>query len=180
MLLKISPTTFCINTNQISPRNLLHLISLSTSLALLSHPQLKLPYWQMHIHKQLSPPFHPPWILHCSKPTYDDSSGRAVSILLALQVVNGSEWEAGDLLLPGFTELLVRDSQAAHDPVSGGFPVKPWHVSAQLHCNGWMFYPWLALMLSSSYCFKAAWCNIKAAAQTKHIQAGSWGGKREN
>lgn len=50
---------------------------------------------------------------------------------------------------------------------------------AQLHSSGWMFYPWLALMLSSSYCSRTAWCNIKAAAQTKHIQAGSWGGKRE-
>lgn len=44
MLLKISPTTFCINTNQISPINLLHLISRSTSPALASHRQLKLPY----------------------------------------------------------------------------------------------------------------------------------------
>lgn len=49
--------TFCINTNQISPINLLHLISLSTS-----HPQLKLPYWQMHTHTNnfFFPPLNPP------------------------------------------------------------------------------------------------------------------------
>lgn len=170
--------TFCINTNQISPINLLHLISLSTS-----HPQLKLPYWQMHTHTNNF--FFPLSILHCSNPTNDESSGGAVSVLFALKVVNGSKWEDGALLLPRFHVALLCERQpvvsnlGARVPISS-FPAKPWHVSAQLHSSSWMFYPWLALMLSSSYCFKAASCNIKAAAQTKHIQAGSWGGKRDN
>lgn len=181
VLLKISPPpapTFCINTNQISPINLLHLISLSTS-----HPQLKLPYWQMHTHTNNF--FFPLSILHCSNPTNDESSGGAVSVLFALKVVNGSKWEDGALLLPRFHVALLCERQpvvsnlGARVPISS-FPAKPWHVSAQLHSSSWMFYPWLALMLSSSYCFKAASCNIKAAAQTKHIQAGSWGGKRDN
>lgn len=99
MLLKISPTTFCINTNQISPINLLHLISLSTSPALASHRQLKLPYWQMHTNNFFLPPFS---ILYCSKPTCDDSSGRAASVLLELKVVKGLKWEGRALLLPKF------------------------------------------------------------------------------
>lgn len=45
--------------------------------------------------------------------------------------------------------------------------------------QGWMFHPWLSLAMSSSDCLRAACRHIKAAAQTKHIQAGSWGGKRE-
>lgn len=103
-----------------------------------------------------------------------------------------SKWEG--FKMGGRSFALARLSQsflweAAKQPVVSNLgayvaisslPAKPWHVSAQLQSSSWMFYPWLALMLSSSYCFKAAWCNIKAAAQTKHIQAGSWGGKREN
>lgn len=185
VLLKISPTTFCINTNQISPINLLHLISLSTSPALVSHPQLKLPYWQMHTYTQTTY-FSPLSILHCCQPTQDNSSGKAASVLFAFKVLTSSKREEGALLWPGFC-----GAPCERQPVnlwsqiwgllcpSPGFLRSHSILSAQLHSSGWMFYPWLALMLSSSYCSKTAWCNIKAAAQTKHIQAGSWGGKRE-
>lgn len=183
MLLKISPTTFCINTNQISPINLLHLISLSTSPALASHRQLKLPYWQMHTNNFFCPPSQSSIV-----------QNQHVTTALAglhLSCLSSKSWRVWNgraelCSCPNFAELLPWDSQVALVPNSGvyvgisAFPVQPWHISVQLHSGCWMFYPWLPLMLSSSDCFKAAWCHIKAAAQTKHIQAGSWGGKREN
>ena len=128
-LLKISPATFYINTNQISPINLLQLISLSTSAAPASHLQLKLPYGQMYINNFPPPPTS---ILHCSKPTHGTAlAGLPPPHLCSL--VNSLKWDSGALPLPGFHRALCEQQ-----PGRAWAPVQEllWALLPSLHSAG--------------------------------------------